>query len=167
MKLRIGLVVLIGSLFSAACGSSTDGGGNGGGGGGSSGGGTCGKAGRTGDTECGTEPCHAGAYCDAEYYDCVPGCLSDNNCAENQYCVFCGSDPVGVCRPCDQSSASVCGSSGSGSMSGCTRNTTLDQPECFAGGLPPKAYVCPSDQEPSQPDCVQGVSSSGVWCCPT
>ena len=215
MKLRIALALVVGSLVAAACGGSSSSTG-GGGSGSTTGGDTCGKSGRTGDSDCGSSTCHAGQFCDAvDFNTCKPGCLADSNCDENQHCVVCGSDARGVCRNCDQSTASVCGcqvdtiagqacgdmgkpslgmrcASGqqpmvsgctpgeldgewccpnpnggdAGPKSNCTRDTTQDQIQCGNGA--PKAYFCPSDEEPTQTGCEQGPAiGSGISCCPT
>ncbi len=52
---------------------------------------------RTGATTCGTASCAAGQYCaDSRVSNCTPGCLSDQNCADNQTCSKTGAD-IGAC----------------------------------------------------------------------
>ncbi len=57
-----------------------------------------------GYTECGSflggETCSPGQYCeDPSWSECALGCLSDVNCASNQYCAKTGSqEAVGVCQ---------------------------------------------------------------------
>lgn len=152
MKLRIVLALLLGSLLPAACGGSTGSGSTGSGGGDS----TCGKSGRTGDSDCGTQPCNAGQYCDAnDFHTCKPGCLTDTNCAENQHCITCGSDALGVCRNCDQSAASVCG---------CEADPIAGD-ACAGAGKPSLGMRCASGQQPTLSGCTTG-EIQGDWCCP-
>lgn len=159
MKLRIALALLVGTLVSAACSSSssTSSTGSGGSGTTSTGSGeTCGKSGRTGTTDCGTSDCHAGEYCDSDdFHTCKPGCLADTNCAENQHCVVCGSDALGVCRNCDQSAASVCGCEVDSFASG----------DCKAMNKPSLGMKCASGQQPTVSGCTPG-GFDGEWCCP-
>ena len=56
-----------------------------------------------GYTDCGSflggESCAPGQYCeDATFSECANGCLSDVNCASNQYCYKSGAHQVGVCE---------------------------------------------------------------------
>jgi hypothetical protein len=154
MKLRIALVLLVGSLVSAACGSSSSTGTTGSGGGTPSG--TCGKSGRTGESDCSLSTCNAGQYCDADDgHTCKPGCLTDSNCADNQHCVLCGSDAIGVCRNCDQSAASVCG---------CEVDPGVAM-SCEGENKPPLGMRCASGQQPTASGCSPGVFD-GEWCCP-
>jgi hypothetical protein len=158
MKLRIALALLVGSLVSAACGSSSSTSSTGSGGGSSSSGSgdTCGKSGRTGDTDCGSHNCQAGQFCDSDDFNsCKAGCLADSNCAENQRCVVCGSDAVGVCRNCDQSAANVCG---------CEVDTIVSM-ACGAMGKPSLGMTCSSGQQPMVSGCTPGALE-GDWCCP-
>ena len=154
MKLRIALALIVGSLVSAACSGSTGSGSTGSGGGDVNG--TCGKSGRTGESACNGPACNAGQYCDAEdFHTCKPGCLSDDNCAENQHCVLCGSDAIGVCRNCDQSAATVCG---------CEVDTFAGM-ACADQGKPSLGMKCASGQQPTVSGCTPG-QFDGEWCCP-
>ena len=56
-----------------------------------------------GYTRCGNflggEECSPGQYCaDPQWSECALGCLSDVNCASNQYCFKRPSQQVGVCE---------------------------------------------------------------------
>jgi hypothetical protein len=56
-----------------------------------------------GYTECGSflggESCAPGQYCsDATFSECANGCLSDVNCASNQYCYKTSNQHVGICE---------------------------------------------------------------------
>ncbi len=56
-----------------------------------------------GYTECGSflggESCSPGQYCeDPTFSECDNGCLSDVNCASNQYCYKTGGQNVGICE---------------------------------------------------------------------
>ena len=156
MKLRITLALLVGSLVAAACGSSSSTSSTGSGGGTTTGGDTCGKSGRTGDTDCNFDTCHAGQYCDAnDFHTCKPGCLADTNCDENQHCVVCGSDAIGVCRNCDQSTASVCG----------CQVDAFASDGCAEAGKPSLGMKCASGQQPTVTGCTPG-DLNGEWCCP-
>lgn len=108
MKKLVSLVLVIGSCFAVACGSSSDdsSGSNGSAGSGTGGSGTGGSgAGRTGITPCGNFPdqvaksCQASQYCQDEGFSkCAAGCLSDNNCTQNQTCIKAGGANEGTCQ---------------------------------------------------------------------
>ena len=56
-----------------------------------------------GYTECGRflggEKCAPGQYCaDPTFSECANGCLSDVNCASNQYCYKTAGQNVGICE---------------------------------------------------------------------
>lgn len=53
-----------------------------------------------GSTSCGVQTCQAGQYC--LNLACVPGCLSNANCAEDQVCGLSDGDPIGACQNKDQ-----------------------------------------------------------------
>jgi len=61
----------------------------------------CGLDGRVGDTEClqAGLSCQAGQYCNTEELTCSVGCISDNNCASNQFCDLTMGSP-GTCLNC-------------------------------------------------------------------
>ena len=49
-----------------------------------------------GETECGSNICPAGQYCE-DSQSCQPGCTSDNNCLASDECVT-DDSPVGICE---------------------------------------------------------------------
>ena len=56
----------------------------------------CGSGDRSGSTTCGVQTCQAGQYC--LNLACVPGCLSNQNCASDQVCGGLeDGKPVGTC----------------------------------------------------------------------
>ncbi len=95
------IILLVTILFStlSACGDDADGGGqktyvkpDGS---------TCGDGSRSGLSSCTASAngeCQAGQYCNSEQLTCSDGCLSDNNCAGNQYCDLTAG--TGTCRNC-------------------------------------------------------------------
>ncbi len=155
------IAVLLGSSGVVACSSTTGSSGN------TSDGGAptappanCGKAGRSGKTECRGLTCSAGQYCvqgNAVATRCDRGCTSDENCGEAERCVRCGNDATGTCQSCTRSDADSCQTG-----DGCTRVTPEDR-ECASGG---KAFECLEDKEPGadRGQCTQ-TKVPLLWCC--
>lgn len=123
MKKLISVVLVLGSCVAVACSSSSDdSGGSAGSSNGTGGSGTGGSgAGRTGITPCGNFPdqvaksCQASQYCQDEGFSkCAAGCLSDNNCTENQTCIKAGGANEGTC----QTKSTGGGGSGTGGATG-------------------------------------------------
>jgi hypothetical protein len=101
---------------------------------------------------------------------CANGCQSDNNCADNQHCVLCGSKAVGVCRNCSDTT-DVCGATTDAgphsSPNACQRNNGENQPACGPTGPSTSvAYDCPPDQQPLQRGCIQSPVIPTTYCCP-
>lgn len=122
MKKLVTLVLVIGSCLAVACSSSSDDSGSNG----AAGSGTGGSgAGRTGITPCGNFPdqvaksCQASQYCQDEGFSkCAAGCLSDNNCTENQTCIKTGGANEGTCQTKPSGGGGAGGSVGAGGATG-------------------------------------------------
>ncbi len=118
----------------------------------------CGKAGRTGRTSCYGGDCSAGQYCrdsNKESRYCDNGCVSDDNCGANEWCLRCGSDSTGVCRSCSDAASGAC------KPAACERDTFADK-NCVSPG---KAYSCPSNVEPTGVGTCAQQSLPDTWCC--
>lgn len=97
MKSSTLLVALLTSSLVVACGGSgSDNGGSSGTSGTPESSGNPGTTERTGTTNCGVQTCQAGAYC--LNLACVPGCLSNTNCASAESCEKSGGNTVGTCN---------------------------------------------------------------------
>ncbi len=120
----------------------------------------CGSEGRLGQSKCSAKTCNAGQYCDdTGFPTCTPGCTSDDNCSENEYCKRSSGSAIGVCTRCGDS-----GDTGeSSTRKECKRDSFSDR---HCGGDEPDAYNCPNDKEPALAGCYHVTSPSWVWCCP-
>lgn len=118
--------------------------GNGSGNGSGSGSGSAssgGSSGHKGETQCGGVTCQPGQYCDN--IACLNGCLSGNNCGENQSCK--DIDPmthVGTCQ--DDPAAKDC--------------DTYCQKSMACGG--PIGILCQMECDASSTACVSCVNDS-------
>lgn len=122
----------------------------------------CGSTGRLGQSKCSAKTCNAGQYCDdTGFPTCTPGCTSDDNCSENEYCKRSSGAAIGVCTRCGDTSST---DNNDAHGKECKRDSFSDR---HCGGDQPDAYNCPNDKEPADSDsCAHLTSPSWVWCCP-
>lgn len=138
-------------------GGDTGSGDTGAGGGGDTGGGGGGDTGG-GRTPCGNFPdlqdkfCQAGQYCeDMTISSCASGCLSDNNCANNQTCAKEDGENVGSCQnkpgSVDAACDAVCAK-----MQACDPMVTAEQCNQFCAGVSSECRACVADANCADPE---------------
>ena len=150
LRLLIVSLSLVSVFVGAACGSSSSGA-------------------SKGSTQCGTQTCSPGNYCeDARFDRCSTGCASEVNCSDGETCVKGSGQDTGSCRATAPAPTQAPTSTQSPAGE-CSKMPAFDS-SCSGAGLPPKAYKCPVSAAAPQSQCVAAPDQKtypGGWCCPS
>jgi len=80
----------------------------------------------SGATDCGSNTCSAGQYCeDPTFSTCSNGCLANTNCSSDQECVKAAGEQVGSCQ--NKTSSGTCPATPCGSGQVCSNGTCVTQ----------------------------------------